>query len=164
MVNAFSVLPKQCLPTSRSWRYFQLKKFFLTFIYYWETEHEHGRGRERERHRIWSRLQALRCLHRVRHRAQTHKPWDHDLSWSRTLNWLSHPGAPMQQDILNFFFQRLFIFGTERDRTWAWEGQREEEPQNLKQASGSELSAQSPMRGSNSQTADRKSTRLNSSH
>ena len=37
----------------------------------------------------------------------------------------------------------LFIFETERDRAWAGEGQREGETQNLKQAPGSELSAQS---------------------
>ena len=48
-----------------------------------------------------------------------------------------------------FFFQRLFIFGTERDRAWTGEGPRERETQNLKQASGSELSAQSPTPGSN---------------
>ena len=59
-----------------------------------ETEHEQGRSRERGRHRIRSRLQALSCQHRARHGAQTREPWDHDLSWSRTLNWLSHPGAP----------------------------------------------------------------------
>ena len=52
-----------------------------------------------------------------------------------------------------FFFQRLFIFGTERDRAWTGEGQRERETQNRKQAPGSEPSAQSPTRGSNSQTA-----------
>ena len=38
----------------------------------------------------------------------------------------------------------------DRDRVHAGEGQRERETQNLKQASGSELSAQSPTRGSNS--------------
>ena len=58
-----------------------------------ETEHERGRARERGRHRIWSRLQALSCQHRARCGAQTHGPRDHDLSWSRTLNRLSHPGA-----------------------------------------------------------------------
>ena len=40
--------------------------------------------------------------------------------------------------------------GTERERTG--EGQRERETQNLKQVPGSELSAQRPMWGSNSQT------------
>ena len=52
-----------------------------------------------------------------------------------------------------FFFQRLFIFGTERDRAWTGEGQREKETQNQKQAPGSEPSAQSLTRGSNSRTA-----------
>ena len=47
----------------------------------------------------------------------------------------------------------LFIFETERDRAQMGEGQRERETQNLKQAPGSELSAQSPTRGLNSWTA-----------
>ena len=46
----------------------------------------------------------------------------------------------------------LFTFETERDTAWAGERQRERETQNPKQAPGSELSAQSPMQGSNSQT------------
>ena len=47
----------------------------------------------------------------------------------------------------------MFIFERERetDRAQVGEGQREE-TQNLKQAPGSELSAQSPTWGSNSQT------------
>ena len=52
-------------------------------------------------------------------------------------------------DSLNFFFNvYLFIFGekeTERDG----ERDRERETQNRKQAPGSQLSAQSPTRGSN---------------
>ena len=40
-----------------------------------------------------------------------------------------------------------------RDRAWMGEGQRERETQNRKQAPGSEPSAQSPTRGSNSRTA-----------
>ena len=55
---------------------------------------ELGRGRERGVHRIQSRLQALSCQHRGRRGAWTHEPWDHDLSWSRMLTWLRHPGAP----------------------------------------------------------------------
>ena len=58
------------------------------------SAHTQRRGREREGDRIWSRLQALSCQHRDRRGAQTHKLWDHDLSWSQTLNRLSHPGAP----------------------------------------------------------------------
>ena len=68
---------------------------FYLFLRQRETEHEQGRGRERGRHRIWSRLQAPSCQHRDRHGARTHRPWDHDLSRSRTLNRLSHPGAPV---------------------------------------------------------------------
>ena len=43
----------------------------------------------------------------------------------------------------------MFIFEREgeRDRVWAGEEQREKETQNLKQAPGSELSAQSPVAG-----------------
>ena len=47
-------------------------------------------------------------------------------------------------------FKRLFIFERDRDRVPAGEGQGERETQNPKQAPGSELSAQSPMCGSNS--------------
>ena len=49
------------------------------------------------------------------------------------------------------FFSCLFIF--ERDRAWTGEGQRERETQNRKQAPGSQPSAQSLTRGSNSRTA-----------
>ena len=56
-----------------------------------------GRGAERERergrHRIWNWLQALSCQHGSQGRARTHKPRDHDPSWSWTLNWLSHRGV-----------------------------------------------------------------------
>ena len=63
-----------------------------------ETERDRawmGEGqRERGRHRIQNRLQALSCQHRAWRGARTHESWDHGLSWSRTLNRLSHPGAP----------------------------------------------------------------------
>ena len=35
------------------------------------------------------------CQHGAQRGAQTHKPQDHDLSQSQTLNRLSHPGAPI---------------------------------------------------------------------
>ena len=62
------------------------KKFFLMFIYFWEsdTEHEWGRSRVRGRHRIWGRVQAPSCQHRARHGARAHKQWDHALSRSQT--------------------------------------------------------------------------------
>ena len=50
--------------------------------------------------------------------------------------------------LINFF--NVYLFLRERDRARAGEGQRERETQNLKQVPGSELSAQSPTWGSNS--------------
>ena len=44
----------------------------------------------------------------------------------------------------------MYLLLRDRDRAWAGEGQRERETQNVKQAPGSELSAQSPMWGLNS--------------
>ena len=64
------------------------------FIFETETERKWGRGRERGRPRIRSRLQAPSCLHRARRGARTHELWDHDLSWSRTLNLLSTQAPP----------------------------------------------------------------------
>ena len=46
-----------------------------------------GEG-QRGRHRTWSRLQALSYQHRAWWGAQTHEPWDHDLSQSRILKVL----------------------------------------------------------------------------
>ena len=82
---------------------------FLMFIYYFERERETEReteyewGRERGRHRIWSRLKTLSCQHRARHGAWIHRPQDHDLSWSQTLNRLSHPGTPILFLTIVFF-------------------------------------------------------------
>ena len=75
-------------------------RFFFQFFYVYlflrqrETEHEQGRGRKRRRHRIGSRLQVLSHQPRAWRGARTHGPRDRDLSWSRTLNKLHHPGAP----------------------------------------------------------------------
>ena len=49
-----------------------------------------------------------------------------------------------------FFFKHLFIFERQGERERVGEEQRERETQNLKQALGSELSAQSPMQDTNS--------------
>ena len=69
--------------------------FFLNvyFIFEKETKCEWGKDRERRRDRIRSRFLAPRCHHRAWRGARTHEPGDRDLSSSRTLNWLSHPGA-----------------------------------------------------------------------
>ena len=60
------------------WTYFFLM-FFKHLFFLTETEHKQGRERQRGRHRIWRRLQALRCQHRAQHGARTHEPWEHDL-------------------------------------------------------------------------------------
>ena len=63
----------------------------------------------------------------------------------------------LTNDILyiSFNFLKCFIYFWERarDRAWVGEGYRERETQNRKLAPGSEQSAQSPTRGSNSRTA-----------
>ena len=51
-----------------------------------------GEGAERGGYRIWSKLQALSCQHRDWCGAQTHEPWDRDLSRGQMLN------LPSQQD------------------------------------------------------------------
>ena len=56
------------------------------------------------------------------------------------------------QGELLFFFMFIYFYFWDRDRVWAGEGQRERETQNLRQAPGSELSAQSPTWASNPQT------------
>ena len=52
-----------------------------------------GEG-QREGDRMWNRLQAPSCQHRARRRARTHQLWDHDVSQSPTLTWLSHTELP----------------------------------------------------------------------
>ena len=68
---------------------FFLIKFFNVCLFLRERESRGG-----GRHRLRSRLQALSCQYRAWCGIWTHEPWDHDLSWSQMLNWLSHPGAP----------------------------------------------------------------------
>ena len=83
-------------PSHSAFPFFK-KIFFNVYSFFErerETECESGRGKERRRHRIRSRLQALSCRHRARRGTRTQEPWDHDLTWSRTLNQVSYPGAP----------------------------------------------------------------------
>ena len=65
-------------------------------IYYSERESASGGGAEEEGDAESEAGSGLRAVkHRDRRGARTHKPRDHDLSRSRTLNRLSHPGAPL---------------------------------------------------------------------
>ena len=53
------------------------------------------RGRER---RGTEGLKWVLCQQQWAGRgAWTHELWDHDVSWSRMLNWLSHTGAPLKR-------------------------------------------------------------------
>ena len=85
------------------------QKSSYSFLRQRETEHEWGKVRERGRHRIWNRLQALSCQHRAWRGARTHGPRDRDLSWSRTLNRLSHPGAPHYDFLNNILFTLAYF-------------------------------------------------------
>ena len=88
--------------------YFILFFIFLMFIFEreWETEDERGRSRERGRHRIRNRLQAPSCQYRACRGAWTHKPWDHDPSWSWTLNWLSHLNIQFKNYTCHYYSSR----------------------------------------------------------
>ena len=61
-----------------------------------------------------------------------------------------------QNEVLFYFcfiiFLKVYLYLREREREQAGEGQRARETQNPKQAPDSELSAQSPTRGSNLRT------------
>ena len=74
----------------------------------------------------------------------------HRTFFSRPLPSYSSQSVPLakllilQFSIKIFFLMFIYYWETEKDRAWAWEGQREGETQNLKEAPASELSAQSP--------------------
>ena len=95
--------------------YFLCKKNFFLSLFIFERERGRqsvsrgGAERERGRHRIQSRLQPRSCQHRARLGARTHEPWDHDLSWSWTLNRLSHPGAPTYYHFRIYLHSSLLI-------------------------------------------------------
>ena len=69
-------------------------------------------------------------------------------------NYVSYRGQNDEQNRRASFKKKIFLtfshFFEDRDKGQAGEGQRERETQNLNQAPGSEMSAQSPMRGLNS--------------
>ena len=83
-----------------------------------ETEHKMGRAESEEDR---SRLQTLRCQHRIWHGIQTHEPWAPELSWRQKLNQLSYPGVPL------FFFFLSFILFILKERQREWRRGRERE-------------------------------------
>ena len=65
----------------------------IMFIYFWERESTQVEQGQRERG-TEDPKQALCWQQQAWCRAWTRELHDHDLSWSSTLNRLSHPGAP----------------------------------------------------------------------
>ena len=128
--------------------------FFYMFIYFWEREREQawaGEGqREKEtqnpKQAPGSELSAQSPMRGLN--SWTIRSWPELKSM---LNQLSHVGAP-NVFLFKFIFERDRLYSLYRDRVQAGEGEVERETQNLKLAPGSKLSAQSPTRGSNSQT------------
>ena len=145
-----------------------------------ETELEQGRGRERGRHRIQSRFQAPSCQHRDWRRAPTHTPWDHDLSEvevGHLTDWATQASPHLISLIVNSLYplglkSTICLLCSVRGQTRSnlnldphMDPQRGlEQGKNYifmftalwlkrKQAPGSEPSAQSLTRGSNSRTA-----------
>ena len=104
---------------------FQQKTFKTFLMFIWETERQRQRqstSKEGQRERETQnpkQAPGSSCQHRARHGARSHKPWDHDLSWSQTLNRLSHPGASPK----TLFTKSLFIY-FEVEKEWMG-GQRE---------------------------------------
>ena len=75
---------------------FSLIIFLSLFIYF-----EWGKGRERMRE---NPKQAPSCQPRAWCGAQTHEPWDHDLSPNKEWEaWLSPPGAPTSSALIGGF-------------------------------------------------------------
>ena len=68
--------------------------FFNVYLFLRQRQGMNRGGSERGRHRNWNKLQALSDQHRAQRGAWTHGQRDHDLSRSRPLNRLSHPGTP----------------------------------------------------------------------
>ena len=69
---------------------------FILFLR--EREHKMGKDRERGTQNLQQAPVYLSFPHRAQCGTQTCEPWDQDLSWSRLLNWLSHPGAPKTEN------------------------------------------------------------------
>ena len=83
--------------------------FFCSFLFiYLEREHEQGRGRERGRERSPSRLHTVSMETNVGLKLTKHEIMTWAEAKSRTVNWLSHPGAP-KPIFLKSFLLSLFL-------------------------------------------------------
>ena len=79
---------------------------FLTFLFIFERQSMSGGGAERWGDTESQAASRLSAVSREPGAARTHEPWDHDLSGSGTINWLSHPGIPWD----DFFKHKIFVF------------------------------------------------------
>ena len=66
---------------------------FFFYVYSFLRDRAWGGEGQRERE-AQNPKQAPSCQHRAWCGTWTHELWDHDLRWSQSLNWLSHPGGP----------------------------------------------------------------------
>ena len=116
-----------------SWDIF-FKFFFNVFIYFWDRERQSmsrgGAEREGDTDLKQAPGSALSAQSPTRGlNSRTASSWP---GWSRTLNRLRHPGAPIV-NILKILFQKKFfyvyLFLRQSDRVRAREGQRERETQ-----------------------------------
>ena len=91
---------------------------FVCFVFhFWKRERMSEGGEERDRG-TEDPKQALCWQQRTQCRAWTHEMWDHDLSWSWMLNWLSHPGAPRVKVLTRGSFSLSFL--TPEGLNWLW--------------------------------------------
>ena len=99
--SALNWLSHPGAPTLTFLKFF-IKKIFLMFtFYFWERERHGAWVGEGQREKETQNSKQAPCCQ--------HKPWNHDLSWSRMLNQLSHPGTPTLT-FLHYTFLWDFIF------------------------------------------------------
>ena len=93
------------------------------FIYFWDRERAWvGEGqRERETQNL-KQAPGSELQHRARRGARTHRLWDLDLSWSRKLNRLSHPGAPRAYIFKTYLPDSSLSFAFSPSWLWTWTG------------------------------------------
>ena len=81
--------------------------FFLSLFILREREKTSKGGVEREDRR--SEVGSMLTEERAQLGAWAHKPGYHNLSWSQTLNWLSHPGTPHTPFHFDFSFSTYYL-------------------------------------------------------
>ena len=122
--------------------------FFNVYLFLGQRQSMNGGGSEREgdtESEAGSRLRAI----------SPEPDAGLELTDREIVTWLKSDAQPtaLPRRPFNFFFNVFYLFLGQRETEHEWGRGRERETQNQKQAPGSEPSAQSLMRGSNSRTA-----------